>query len=290
MRLSSLVVAAVLLVPAVAFAQHSSAAVSSSGSSSGGSHSSYSGGASAGSSSSNAHSSGGTSPSGHSSGGSSSGSSNKGSAAHRQIENIAPAGSRNPVESARNSQPERKGFIGFLRHPFAKANPKLIEAERRQPVCKNKSCACPPGEIHGKSGGCVASVTLNDFARCQAGEYWYGGGCAALSLFRSNDCSNLAFAVKEQARKVEDSDSSRQSSCSGNATTQECSDRTTVSQNEAAHYKSLQQEYEQCRTQQYSSTSHPGYQYYSCHRGYSFGGQTVNAVLLEGLADPSGVR
>jgi len=254
MRLSSLVVAVFLLVPPVVFAQRSSGGGASSGgssggfSSSGGSHGSYSGGSSSGSSSSSAHSSGNSaaSSSNHSPSRSASRSSSTGSAAQHQIGKNARVQGSNAAESIRNLQPARRGFIAFLRHPFRKR----AEAGLRRPiVCKDKPCPCPPGETNGKNGACLAIVTTNHFRRCPQGEYWGGGGCTTVSLFRSDDCSNLALALDRQARQSQLAESSRQTSCSSNAAAQECSELMAKSQNEAALYKSLHQQYEQCKRQ-----------------------------------------
>lgn len=246
MRLPSLVVAVLLLVSPVLFAQHSSGGGSSGGgsrsggssagaSSSSGSHGSYSGGFSAGSSS----------LSSHTYSGSASRSSGAGPA-QRQNEK-STLQSHNGVERI-NPQPEHRGFFAVLRHPFRKRVPKPGEADRSRPVCKGSRCLCPPGEINGKNGRCVV-VATNQFARCQPGEYWDGGACNISSLFGQGDCSNLAMALDSQARQFQLEESSRQESCSRDAAAQECSDLTAKAQDGLAHYKSLQQQYEQCKGQ-----------------------------------------
>lgn len=268
MAISSLMVAVILFVSPALFAQHSSGGGSSSGGggsspagssvgSSGGSHGGYSGGSSSGSSSLGSHSSGSSASSNsRSSGGSASRSSSArsasrgsgaGSAAQRQIEKNARAQGNNVAEQSKNAQPVHRGFIGFLRHPFRKRTSKPAEADLRRPICKDKPCRCPAGEAIGNNGACV--VSTNNYNQCPTGSYWDGVGCVGSSLFRSNDCGNLALAVDRQARQAQFAESSRQSSCSSGAGAQECSDLTARSQDEAARYRSLQQQYQQCRRQ-----------------------------------------
>jgi len=251
MRLSSLAVA-VLLVSPVLFAQHSSGGGSSGGGSSGGgsrsggssagassssgSHGSYSGGSSAGSSLS----------SNHNYEGSASRSSGAGPAVQRQNEKDALQG-HNGVERI-HPQPEHRGFFAALRHPFRKRVPKPSEADRLRPVCKGNRCPCPPGEINGKNGRCVV-VAANQFSGCPPGEYSDGGRCNPSSLFGQGDCSNLALALDRQARQSKLAESSRQASCSRDAAARECSELTAKAQATLDRYKSLQQQYEQCKGQ-----------------------------------------
>jgi hypothetical protein len=207
MRLSSVVVAVVFLVPSAVFAQHSSGGggSSSGGSSGGGSHAS-SGGSSSGSSSHAGSSSGGSS---HSASSHSSSSSNGSSSAHASVHTsgssshgspVASAGSRSNASSrsvaAKTAQPGKRSFFSFLRHPFHRSEPKpsesdlrapvckgkdckepapklpetatLVESDLRRPVCNGKACACPPGEVQGKNGGCVAAPTNN--SGCAVGQ------------------------------------------------------------------------------------------------------------------------
>jgi hypothetical protein len=238
MRLSSVIVAMALFVSPAVLAQHSSSGGSSSSSgSSGGSHGS-SGGSSSGASSSHGSSSGSSgshSASSHASSGSGgSGSHSSGSGSHSVTgtrasfppsrsgadsssadhpRTIREPGAKplqpkeNAVSASKTSQPEKRGFLSFLRHPFHRHDPKRadpdlrrpvckggdckqprpkppepvpapVESELRHPVCKGKACQCPPGETAGKNGGCVATPTNNP-AACPAGEYQNGGVCTA---------------------------------------------------------------------------------------------------------------
>jgi hypothetical protein len=262
MRLSGLVVAFLLLVSPLLFAQHSSGGGSSSGGSSGGSSSSggshgYSGGSSSASSSSGGHSSGGSASSGgHSSGsrgtgGTASRASGAGSTARQPIGNNARVQGGNVAE--------HRGFFAFLRHPFRKPEPttmlKTAAVDLVPPVCKGKACVCPPG-VAGKNGGCtsgVTSVVSNQYRRCQSGEYWDGAGCNGSSLFRPDDCGSLSFALDRQAEQSRLAESSRQTSCSRDSAAQECSELTARAQVETARYQSLLEQYQQCRRQTFRS-------------------------------------
>jgi len=172
MRLSGLAVAAILLFSSVVVAQHSSGGGGSSGGSSGsgGSHSNYSGG-------------------GSSSGGSATHSASPGSRAYRSSHqtsgsNAAPAIRERGIARV-PSQPEKRTFFSFLRHPFSKPQPKS-EANLRRRICAKGPCpVCPAGQAYGKNGACVASPQGN---LCRTGEYWSGGGCVLFANFLAN-CS-----------------------------------------------------------------------------------------------------
>ncbi len=300
MRLSSLVVAVVLLVSPAVFAQHSSAGGSSSAGSSGGSsgaasHAGSSGGSSAGSSS---HSSGGSaSSSSHSSGGSASHSSSArssstgSSASHssaqpsrannagaiREPNNARVQGSKT-TELGKNPQPEHKGFIAFLRHPFWKHEPKAAEADLRrpickkepcrepepkppapvesnlrQPVCKDKSCVCPPGQVHGNNGACLASVAMNNFNRCQPGQHWDGAacrsGCGATEhwngiscVVASDECAVIRARAESLASELRGYKGRTQIACVSNPLGQECSNLTQNRDAAVLRYRSLMNE------------------------------------------------
>lgn len=181
MRLSGLMVAAVLILPLALFAQHSSGgggsiSSSSSGSHSGGSSSGSSGGSShasggggASHSSSGAHSSSSHASSSHaSSGGSRSGSTRTASASSSRstasLANLPPSrpGAKptaatkidkknSPAHKtglSQTAQPEKRSFFSFLRHPFGRPKAKsvdatLAEADLRRPVCKKGPCKEP---------------------------------------------------------------------------------------------------------------------------------------------------
>ena len=231
MRLSGPVIAVVLLSTPL-FSQRSSG----SGSSSGGSHSSFSGGSSSSSSVSRT-----SSPSSHTSGVS------------------ASSGAAKATVSARsgNAQPKQGGFRTFLRHPLRKSAPNLTLASQH-PICTKAPCRvpCSPG-ISGGKGGCVANSLVSQ--TCGAGRYWNGGGCATSSLFRRDDCSSLALALREQARQTQYAESLRQNNCAGGAAAQECSELTIKAQGEAARQEALQQQYRACRAASYGDHSYTAY-------------------------------
>lgn len=229
MRMSSLTLAVFLLVSAVVSAQHSSPG----GSSSVGSHSSSSGGGST---------SGSYAPSTHSSAASASHRSSVRLLVRHPIEKNTGVQNKNAARSVRSPHLQRRGFFAFLRHPFRQP----AEADLRRPICKGKPCPCP---TKGKGGGCAVSSVTNDERWCPWGEYWNGSGCATLSLFRLNDCSDLALALNRQARQMQLAKGRQWISCSHDALTQECSDLTATYQTEAARYEALQQQYAECRKQ-----------------------------------------
>ncbi len=179
MRLSSLVVAAVLFVSATLLGQHTSGAggSSSGGSSSGASHSSYSGGSSSSASSASSHRS-------------------SSSASH--IASTGAAGSRlssSKLPSAKeNATPEKKGFFSSLRHPFRKP---VRRAEFRRPRrCLREPCAvCPPGASSNGKGACVLASNV-----CPTGQFWNGFACGTQYWF--NDCRALADQLAAERQQI----------------------------------------------------------------------------------------
>jgi len=123
---------------------------------------------------------------------------------------LAGAPNNNAAIRLQKPRPERSRFFAFLRHPLRKP----AEADLRRPVCKNKPCPCLPS---GKDGGCVVSLATNDNRWCRRGEYWSGGGCATLSPFRLNDCSDLALALDRQARQAQLAEGGQWTVCSRGA-------------------------------------------------------------------------
>ena len=237
---------------------HASSGGSSSGSSS---HASSSSGSSGGGSS---HSS-----SGHASAGSS-GASSGHTSAHNSARNSGSGSHHSSVASSRSNaasrpgakntaQPGKRSFFSFLRHLFRGSGPKPTEADLRQPVCKGedckkpapkppdttpapveselrrpvckgKACSCPPGEVQGKNGGCVAAPTNNsgcvvgqlcaDSAhQCSANTYWNGASCVA----RQTDCATINARAASLASEVRAAKAQMQSACSNNSPAQGCS-------------------------------------------------------------------
>jgi len=252
MRLSSLVVAVILLVPTFILAQHSSGGGVSSASSSSGSSSSFSSASSASHSSySGASSSSASFASSHGSSSSAAHSSTTGSAsrsggqptrsdAARTIHNSRASGL--PTKEnllSKSAQPEKRNLFTFLRHPFRKVGPKRTPGAKlvRPPKCKHGPCppSCPQG-----------ICALYSQYQCSAGEYWNGGVCNGLQSFRLSDCSALVLQLSQQAQRMQLAEGARQASCSLNPPALECANQIIESQNEADRYRELQQQYQEC--------------------------------------------
>ena len=264
MWLSRLVVAVLLLVSPVLFAQHSSGGGSSSGgsssSSSSSSHSSSSSGSSSSSHASSTHSSGSsTSSSSHSSAGSVSRSSSTGSAASRSNVHSARSGGadairepnktskegRDIVGHGKKPQPEHKGIFAFLHHRHRKPTPKEVtqpvEANRRHRVC-------PPGQSAGKNGVCVANPT-NASTQCAPNSYdgscttnvdppnSYGGSwpnnVAQCASFRGQ-----LDAVAAELRSIKAE--MQTSGCSGTSPGQDCGFLSQRREAAATRYRAIQ--------------------------------------------------
>jgi hypothetical protein len=266
MRLSGLAVAVVLLFSSAVFAQHSSSGGSSSGGSS-------SGGTSAASFSSGGHSSGSSgSSSGHSSAGSSSHGTSAGSSKSPSNARSTPYSSESSVHLGAAAQPEKRTFVSHLFHPFRKPEAKLAQADLRRSLCSKGHCVCPGGQAVGKGGACSAPIAYH---QCRSDAYWSGGGCTAFTEFHVNDCSALALLMDQQAQRMGMAENMRQASCSRDPGTQECGDLSARSASEAGRYKTLRQQYEQCRRRQSAGG----------HYGYSFAGNTT-----AGLRDPFAIE
>jgi hypothetical protein len=254
MRLSGLCVIGLfvlsfLALSPAAFAQHSSSSSGSSGGSSssgggGGSHSSSFGGSSSGATSSS-HSSGGGSVS-HAS---NAHTSNTPAASHVVGRETTTTGVRSTPElngtSQARTQPEKRGFFSFIRHPFRKAEPKPVSDLRRR-VCLAGSCSvCPVGQTAGK-GGCIAAPVNTYYHRryCSPGEIWSGGACILQTHF-VDDCSWLRMSVDRQQRAMQSAIVDEQARC-GAGSTQACSQATAARQSEEDLYRTLSERYRQC--------------------------------------------
>ena len=207
MRLSGLVVAAILFVSATLLAQHSSGA---GGSSSGGSHSSSSGGSSSSSSASS-----------HISSSSASHVASTGVATSHLSPSTKLSSAKLPsakLPSAKvNAAPEKQGFRSFLRHPFKKSVPVQTAEFKRRP-CRKAPCAvCPPGES-SNGGACVLPSNI-----CSTGQVWNGFACGTQYRF-NDDCRALLDQLAAQQRQMRGQDDPGQS----------------------LRYQSLRQQYEQC--------------------------------------------
>jgi hypothetical protein len=232
----------------------SSGGGSSSGSSS---HAGSSGGSSSGGSSHSAS----THSSAHSGGSASAHNSAHNSGSNSHGSSAAATGSRSNASThsaaAKAAQPGRRSFFSFLRHPFHKPEkptesdlrrpackgedckkpaPKppetatLVESDLRSPVCKGKACACPPGEVQGKSGGCVAAPANNSVCgvgqvcaasahQCSSDTSWNGTSCVP----RQADCATTNARAASIASEVRAAKARMQSACSSNSTAPECS-------------------------------------------------------------------
>ena len=110
----------------------------------------------------------------------------KGQAALRTSEEEHPGVTAKDVpekeKEAKAADPDlRRGICGDK--PCEQPEPKPVEPEKdgkhRRP-CVKEPCACPPGD-RTPEGGCVATVVENNAARCQPGQVWSGGACIAIS-------------------------------------------------------------------------------------------------------------
>jgi len=155
------------------------------------------------------------------------------------------------LSSTGNAQPAKRGVLSFFRRPW-KSGPKPPPANvvLRGPICKHRPCflPCPGGTYANGKGGCVVPLANS----CPGETIWSGSNCAVLSNFRLNDCSGLALAMEQQARRAQFVQDQQESSCSDPAAL-ECTGLTARSQSEADRYRRLQQQYELCRQQGFFS-------------------------------------
>jgi hypothetical protein len=77
-----------------------------------------------------------------------------------------------------------------------------------------------------------------------------------------DDCSAQRIAMERQARSRREAEAAQQSACAA-APGQECSERTITAQNEAASYRTLQDQYRMCRQRslRVNPFGHPGISY-----------------------------
>jgi len=304
MRLSSLCVAAVLLLSVATFAQHSSGGGgggSSSSASSGGGGGSSHGGSSGGSSySGGGHSSGGSgsSSSAHSSGGSSSHvssghgsssaptSSHSGSIVHSNTAKNTERSVHEPnsIAHGKTEISQKRSFFSFLRHPFRKPAPNPEPktkpvADLRRPVCLRGPCTfCPPGQAH--AGGCGGAFYIRHERRyCTSGEIWNGGECLLQTQFLDS-CNGLRMAMQRQEQRMRDAESARQSTCASGSS-QSCLDSTSAAQSEAGLYRTFQARYQRCMQQSLAGYTFTGFGFGFGH-GFGFGGYS-SGLLFEPL-------
>ena len=249
MRLSGLSFAALLLIPSLMLAQHSSGGgsggSSGGGSSGGGSHSSSSGGSNQPSSSGSSHSSAGSSGShGSASHGSSSAMFSR-SGERSSAPNEAHLRQPSAASQVRTIQPEKRSFFSFLRHPFHKPEPKHVVYVLHRPICPKGHCGvCPGGQLR-MGNTCIGGVVPRYTNYCSRDDLWRGGSCLLNTNFLA-DCSGLLVALQRQEQRVQAADSVRQSACM-NGATPECSGATRERESEENLYQSLEMRYRRCR-------------------------------------------
>jgi hypothetical protein len=249
MRLSSLVVASILLVSTSLLAQHS--VTSSTPSSSSGSSSSHASSpsvstshGSASSASSSAHSA-----SVHSSNASVPHSSSTRSAATDSRTQSSRSGHakaiREPTKTAKeehgaakrskNTQLEHKRVFAFLhrhRKPTPKELPQPVEAELRHRVC-------PPGQSVDNKGGCIASATTTTaLTQCPPNAYGVRAGSCAN---QTDKCASFRGQLDAAAAELRSINAEmRNAGCSGASPTQECGFLGQRRDAAVARYRSVQ--------------------------------------------------
>ena len=255
MRLPGLSFVAVLLVALFSIsqtlmAQHGgggSSGGSSSGSSGGGSH----GGGGAATGGSSSHGSG----SGHSSGGAAShasgsrGSGWRSSAAHSNSSRSYTKDVLFRGLDKKDNGPvaPKRGFLSFLRHPFARRpseKPELLKNFRHR-ICLNDTCrVCPVAEVPGHSGCVAPHIYLRNPDFCSRANVG-ASSCLAQTSF-ADDCVAARIAMEEQGRRVREAEAARDSECT-NLFSQPCVDLTSSQEHESNLYQALQDRYKQCR-------------------------------------------
>jgi hypothetical protein len=288
MRHFSLCIAALFVFSCLLMAQHSSGGSSGGSSSSGGGGGSHGGGgsvSSGGSGGGGGHfGGGGSSGGGHSSAGgghSSSGaghSSGSGTVSHGSNVHAPTSGTsthsvrgdiRTPVlrgpneprtSQARPTQPEKRTFFSFLRHPFRHPEHKEPAPDLRRRVCLTGPCqVCPNGQV-ASHGGCGGAVTYQrNYGVCTRAEIWNGGACIAQTRVL-DDCSGYRMMMERQAQMLQAAESNRQIACAVGG--QQCSEANMSYQSELNLYRSLQARYRQCRAHFGASYSFGGYGFY----------------------------
>ena len=285
MRHFSLCVAVLFLFSTTIMAQRTSGGGSSSGgSSSGGSSggSSMSSGSGGGHSSGGGGSRGGSSGSSHTSGGSNWGGSHSSSGGRASSgAHVSSGGSISPGSNARSStihvsdtpaminsrtheaqrsqnprelrnpvqtmQPRRRGFFGFLGHPFRKPQPNIVVSKVPHPICLKGPCqVCANGQI-ASQGGCATILPTQqaEYRYCSNVELWTGSDCLFQTQFL-NDCSAERMSMERQFQRMQMAESIQRNACmSGDD--QGCMAAESVLRSEQNLYRQLQAQYQRCR-------------------------------------------
>jgi len=156
------------------------------------------------------------------------------------------------------SQPEKRTFFSFLRHPFRKPQLKT-EADLRRRICAKGPCpVCPAGQASGKNGACVASPQGN---LCRTGEYWNGDGCVLFANFLANCSTDPDGELMAARRNMEAAKRSMEAACSQDRAGHECSEENVLYQRAVdVHRQRLESHiraYEECQRRP-SFVSPPG--------------------------------
>ena len=261
--LSGRFVAAILLVSATAFAQHTSGVHSSGGSShSSGSSSTVSHGSSGGSRATAVSS-------GHSSGGPVSHTVSAGPVSthsnaqpvhfdreHTPVERPqkisgetvkprSPASAEMPAKQEKKD-PEKKGLRLFFRHPLRKRKP-VETAEVKLPVpCKKQPCGvCPPGQNRHGTGACGAPAGVLAINRCGAGQFWDGAGCRG----NVSECATYSSQADSLANELRGVRNEMDRACSDDRSGFQCLELAGQHDGQLLRYRGLLSEApSHCRT------------------------------------------
>lgn len=128
--------------------------------------------------------------------------------------------------------PAKRGFVGFLRHPFKK--PEVMELRHR--ACIHGPCQiCPAGAM--KNGVCGGTAPRGNF--CSSGSFWNGRHCTVLGIgYRNYNCYTAPDSdLLNAKRNMQAAERDQQAACSANAASQECADTNVVYQRLVGEYK-----------------------------------------------------
>jgi hypothetical protein len=155
-----------------------------------------------------------------------------------------------------NVQAPKRGFVSFLRHPFARRpnekRERLTQFRRR--VCLNGTCrVCPVAQVPG-AGGCVTPhIYLRHSNVCSRADVSAGSACL-LQVSFADDCAGPRMAMEQQARRVREAAAARASECA-NLFSQQCADQTSNQEREFSLYQVMQDKYKQCQVRSRGTAS-----------------------------------
>jgi hypothetical protein len=131
------------------------------------------------------------------------------------------------------------------------------------PICKNPPCECPPGQAHGKNGGCIASSITNRVDQCQPGEYSNGANCITTAqqcppnerwngtscVASLGQCAAISGRSALQVAEARSTRTRMQAECSKNPAGQECLELKQSYEGAVQRYRMLLNEAPvECRT------------------------------------------